>query len=217
MFKRFEDELMESIGSNCVKGASDEYTSIYQLIEDGHARVYFVTFSHSNGNISCSCHMFETLGLLCHHTLWIFVMNNVKEIPKAYIMKRWTKRAKPIFINDFNVGTVNEEKSTRLLQLSELNHNGYNLFDRSSLIPKCTKIVKDKLIKALELVEKEKATLKDVQELENASQKTTQEDVGDGSNEDFRYSIHEKLVLDPIHIKTKGSKGSRMKSQLEKC
>ncbi|KAJ0962390.1 hypothetical protein J5N97_030218 [Dioscorea zingiberensis] len=92
MFKRFEEELMDSIGLNCIEGASDENYSLYQLTEDNHGRIYFVKFLLSNGNISCSCNMFETLGLLCRHALRVFVMNNVKEIPKPYILKRWTKR-----------------------------------------------------------------------------------------------------------------------------
>ena len=70
-------------------------------------------------------------------------------------------------------------------------------------------------MEALQLIEKEMVTLKDVEELENVTQQTTQGDVGDGSNDDFRYSIHEKPVSNPVRIITKGSSSSRMKSQLE--
>ncbi|KAJ0960201.1 hypothetical protein J5N97_001976 [Dioscorea zingiberensis] len=216
MFKRFEEELMDSIGLNCVKGASDENISLYQLTDEGHERIYFVNFSPSNGDISCSCSMFETLGLLCRHALRVLFMHNVKEIPEPYILKRWTKRAKSMFESDLSLGSMNEEKSTRLLRLSELNHIGYKLFDKSSLTPQCTKIVKEKLMEALQLVEKEMATLKDVKEMGNSAQKAIQKDVSDGVNEDVHYSIHEKPVLDPVPIRTKGSRSCLMKSQLEK-
>ena len=76
-------------------------------------------------------------------------MNNVKEIPKPYILKRWTRKTKSMFVSGFSVQLVNEEKSTHLLRLSEVNHIGYNHFDKSSLTPKCTKIVEDKLMEAL--------------------------------------------------------------------
>ncbi|KAJ0964782.1 hypothetical protein J5N97_025920 [Dioscorea zingiberensis] len=56
----------------------------------------------------------------------------------------------------------------------------------------------DMLEEALQLVEKEMTTLKDVKELGNSAQKAIQKDVSDGANEDVHYSIHEKPVLDPI-------------------
>ncbi|XVF29370.1 hypothetical protein REPUB_Repub15cG0115300 [Reevesia pubescens] len=206
MFKRFEEELMDSIGLNCVKDVCDENLFVYQVTEDGHERVYFVQFAPPNVNISCSCNMLETLGLLCHHALRVLIMNNVKEISEPYILKRWTKRAKSVFASDFSATSVHEEKSTRLLRLSELNHNGYNLFDKSSLTPKCIKIFKDKLMEALQLVEKEKA------DLENFVPTSIQEDVSNNANE-VHNSIHEKLVLDPICVKVKGSRNTQMKSQ----
>ncbi|XVF10322.1 hypothetical protein REPUB_Repub07fG0172700 [Reevesia pubescens] len=94
---------MNNIGLNCVKGVSDENLSIYQVTEDGHERVYFVQFAPPNVNISCSCNMFGTLGLLCRHALRVLIMNNVKEIPEPYILKRWTKRAKSVFASDFSL------------------------------------------------------------------------------------------------------------------
>ncbi|XP_039115863.1 protein FAR1-RELATED SEQUENCE 1-like [Dioscorea cayenensis subsp. rotundata] len=196
MFKRFEEELMDSIGLNCVKEANYENHVLYHLTKDGHERVYYVNFSHSNDSISCSCNMFKTLGLLCHHALCVLVINNVKEIPEPYILKRWTKSAKSMLVSNSTVGLVNEEKSTRLLRLSELNHIGYNLFDKSSLTRKCTKIVTDKLMEALQLVEKKMTTLKNVEQFENPAQKAIQE-VTNYANEEVPCSIHEKPIFDP--------------------
>ena len=92
MFKRFEEELMDSVRLNCVKGASDENFALYQLTKDINERVYFVKFSLLNGRVSCSCNLFETLGLLCRHALRVLVMNNVKEMPELDVLKRWMKK-----------------------------------------------------------------------------------------------------------------------------
>lgn len=115
ILKSFEEELRDNIRLNCFKEASDENLSLYQSIEDSHEEVYFVKFSISNSNVSHTCNIFEALGLLCHHALWVLVMNSVKEMLESYILKRWTKIAKSMFVNDVSVGLVNEEKSTCLL------------------------------------------------------------------------------------------------------
>lgn len=61
---------------------------------------------------------------------------------------------------------------------------------------------------ALQLVDKEMMTLKNIQELENVVKKAIQEDVSDGTNEDIKHLIYEKLyeVYDKSHtiIKTQG-------------
>lgn len=43
---------------------------------------------------SCSCHLFEFLGILCRHVLAIFIKKNVHSLPSQYILCRWTINAK---------------------------------------------------------------------------------------------------------------------------
>ena len=67
---------------------------MYEVIEGGGWRVRVVQFNSSNNVVTCSCKMFETLGLLCRHALWILIVKNVTELPVQYILKRITKDAK---------------------------------------------------------------------------------------------------------------------------
>lgn len=57
---------------------------------------------------------------------------------------------------------------------------------------------------------------KDVKELENSSKKIIREDASAGVNDCVHSSIHEKPLFDPIDVRTKGSRSSNFKSQLEK-
>ena len=52
----------------------------YEVIEGGGHRVRVVQFN-SNNVVTCSCKMFETLGLLCRHALRILIVKNVIELP----------------------------------------------------------------------------------------------------------------------------------------
>ncbi|KAH1065312.1 hypothetical protein J1N35_030299 [Gossypium stocksii] len=181
MFKRFEEELMDCIDLNCVEFSNIENISLYHVTEDGHERIYYVEFDVPNSIVSCSCKMFESLGLLCRHALWAFLMNNIKNIPEKYILRRWTKKAKLLLASDFRASSAHEEKSSCLLRLSELNHIGYNLFDKGSLTPKCTQFVKEKLFDALHLVEKETATMQKTNDSKISKHTSFQDAINYGS------------------------------------
>ncbi|XP_042507427.1 protein FAR1-RELATED SEQUENCE 5-like [Macadamia integrifolia] len=62
----------------------------------------------SEAMIECSCRKFETFGILCCHALKILDVLDVKFIPKAYILRRWTWAARSMLVED-NKGKQVEE------------------------------------------------------------------------------------------------------------
>ncbi|XP_058181349.1 protein FAR1-RELATED SEQUENCE 5-like [Rhododendron vialii] len=190
MFSKFEEELLDSFGLNCVEISCNGTTSIYHVTKDGRQRVHIVQFDLSNDEISCSC--------------------KLKEIPEPYILKRWTKSAKSGIEGDVGESLHQEGKSTRSLHLSELNHMGQNVFDKGSLSCKCTEIVKDKLREALKMVEEEIANLDSVDDLNCVEEDITT------CVEEMPSPTDDRHVLDPLRIRTKGSTNARIKSYWEK-
>ncbi|KAH1081409.1 hypothetical protein J1N35_021170 [Gossypium stocksii] len=181
MFKRFEEEFMDCIGLNCVEFSNIKNISLYHVIEDGRERIYCVEFNVPNSIVSCSCKMFESLGLLYRHALWVFLMNNVKEIPKN------------IYLED------GQKKQNRCWQviLEPYQHMKKNLGVYCA--------------SALHLVEKEMATMQEVNDSEISKHTSFQDAINDGNGRSS-----EKLMFDHVCVKTKGSRNSRMKSQFEK-
>ncbi|KAF1865247.1 hypothetical protein Lal_00004621 [Lupinus albus] len=59
----------------------------------------------SNHVAQCSCKMFESEGMLCRHILFVLKGKGLSEIPKFYIVNRWTTIAtsKPVFDYDGNI------------------------------------------------------------------------------------------------------------------
>ncbi|XP_021715702.1 uncharacterized protein LOC110683620, partial [Chenopodium quinoa] len=52
-----------------------------------------VVFNKETHAICCTCMYFSETGLLCSHSLRVYHLHCVRNIPQEYIMKRWTKAA----------------------------------------------------------------------------------------------------------------------------
>ena len=73
---------------------------IVQMIdEEGEWKVEFYPDTHE---ISCTCKMFESIGILCCHALKVYESKCVRIVPEQYIMKRWTREARSDVV--FDVG-----------------------------------------------------------------------------------------------------------------
>ncbi|RYR19571.1 hypothetical protein Ahy_B03g064392 [Arachis hypogaea] len=57
-------------------------------------RVYEVNYNAETKDITCMCQMFESRGILCRHSLVVLGPECVREIPRRYILDRWSKLVK---------------------------------------------------------------------------------------------------------------------------
>nr|GMD82233.1 protein FAR1-RELATED SEQUENCE 5-like [Ipomoea batatas] len=62
-------------------------------VEGENGVVCVVVFHMSETTASCSCRMFERVGLLCRHIFLVFKDARVDSIPDCYIVSRWTRDA----------------------------------------------------------------------------------------------------------------------------
>lgn len=95
-FKRFEKEFVKSMSyKHNLESTLDQthcyFVSTTRTDEFGH----YVTYDSLSQYSSCTCKKFEECGFLCRHILRIYHCHSVDEIPSVYILKRWTKNAKP--------------------------------------------------------------------------------------------------------------------------
>ncbi|GLT79825.1 hypothetical protein SLA2020_512990 [Shorea laevis] len=196
VLQMFKEVFFKGLGMNCIEVEKDETRLLYELNKPSSKRVLKVKFDKSDFSISCTCKLFETLGLLCRHALRVLLVNNVNQIPVQYITHRWTKNARKRVTCEPIDSHSADEKSSRLLRFSELNHLGLNVFDKGAFTAEGTKIAKMKLMEALELIEN---------------------DLGSTTN-DVAIELHadENKVADPPCVKKKGLTNARIKSQLEK-
>ncbi|XP_074355635.1 protein FAR1-RELATED SEQUENCE 3-like [Apium graveolens] len=127
MFRRFQDELVESskyfVEKNrrvCEDGErrGDVYTyyGCYRPMSKPMRRnVYFFALDKASLLGMYMCRMFEHLGLPCRHLLAVFTNKRISEIPPYFIHSRWTmhaNRADGVLPYDLDVGQSHEMTTT---------------------------------------------------------------------------------------------------------
>lgn len=54
-------------------------------------RLYRVTYDTKTNNVWCECKMFESAGILCRHSIRVWDLHYVTEVPRKYVLDRWRK------------------------------------------------------------------------------------------------------------------------------
>ncbi|KAG8097699.1 hypothetical protein GUJ93_ZPchr0013g33933 [Zizania palustris] len=113
MFLKFQQELIDASVSTVEIVKEDGKSCIYKVTKfAGSEKPHIVVFKYFESSVTCSCRMFEHLGIVCRHILTVFGTRSVALLPSQYIVKRWTKdameRSTDKKINE--VSRVNEPK-----------------------------------------------------------------------------------------------------------
>ncbi|EEC67967.1 hypothetical protein OsI_35721 [Oryza sativa Indica Group] len=98
IFKVFQEQVLQTLNCDLYYCGDIDAKMVYKLKVHGKHHEHVVKFSPTEGKVRCSCKKFEFLGILCCHALKILDVNNIKEIPKQYILQRWTIDAKSLHI-----------------------------------------------------------------------------------------------------------------------
>jgi uncharacterized protein YaaR (DUF327 family) len=122
IFKLFQEEFEKSTAAyikNSVQNDSiNEFTVAICNLEGRPTNTYGykVSVHPINQTVSCSCKKFEKHGILCSHALKSLDMMNIKLIPEAYILKRWTKEARSGIVQDNRGKEIVEDPKLEKLQ-----------------------------------------------------------------------------------------------------
>lgn len=99
IFKLFEEEVLQTLNCDLFYCGDDGAEKVYKTRLHGKHHKHTVKFSPLESIVICSCKKFEFAGILCSHALKILDVNNIKYVPKKYILKRWTVDAKVLHIS----------------------------------------------------------------------------------------------------------------------
>ncbi|XP_056685232.1 protein FAR1-RELATED SEQUENCE 5-like [Spinacia oleracea] len=127
----FEQRFIKAIGLRCQRISYEFPVSKYIV---GHPTKDFirhvVKFNEQEMVVDCTCKSYGEIGVLCSHILRVFIVHNVEEIPKQYIMKRWTKEA---------MNTIVEEGEDRDNEVSVVSASVW----RMQSIRNCIKVINE--------------------------------------------------------------------------
>ncbi|XP_021759191.1 protein FAR1-RELATED SEQUENCE 5-like [Chenopodium quinoa] len=115
--KEFKNALYNcGIGSVTIK--EEEGIEQYRIVENTRKKSYHFTYVLCSNDASCSCRMFESVGILCRHILFVIKGKFLFEIPRQYVLHRWNKEAmkKPIFgLNNNLLDGAQKDKKQKLV------------------------------------------------------------------------------------------------------
>ncbi|KAL4204270.1 hypothetical protein AMTRI_Chr01g108940 [Amborella trichopoda] len=93
IFKNFfQPELMKVTDLTCDVQKDDEIICTLSLKEYGACHpANTIVFNNNEEKVTCGCHLYERMGILCSHIFRVFVLKIIIELCQDNIMKRWTK------------------------------------------------------------------------------------------------------------------------------
>ena len=95
IFKQFEEEFkLASLVKVCDKDLSQSLQKYIVCLHDSQEKIFIVFCDHNTGIVTCSCKKFESEGILCCHSLKVYIILDIMEIPEKYILSRWTRGIK---------------------------------------------------------------------------------------------------------------------------
>ncbi|KAL0905248.1 hypothetical protein M5K25_027439 [Dendrobium thyrsiflorum] len=136
MFKKFQEELKATMYCHASPIKIDGPIHIFEIkecsyMENGkrtESKDHEVCYNSEELAVHCVCGFFQFNGILCRHSLTVFKLQQVFEIPSPYVLDRWKKDFKRLYrlarYSDDIIPNSPMERyeylSVRLLQLVEL-------------------------------------------------------------------------------------------------
>ncbi|KAF5477373.1 hypothetical protein F2P56_004021 [Juglans regia] len=95
-FTIFQDELFNSLRYQARKLYVSGEAKTYGVTAHGkETPIYHVTLEGDEGHATCTCYMWEFMGILCRHILCVFGKKaKLNILPQHYVLDRWTINAK---------------------------------------------------------------------------------------------------------------------------
>ncbi|KAL5563081.1 hypothetical protein UlMin_032828 [Ulmus minor] len=126
VFKKFQSEVEEMYSCFStiqlhVDGPIIIFLVKERVMGEGNRREirdYEVLYNRTAGEVRCICSCFKFYGYLCRHALCVLNFNGVEEIPSKYILSRWKKDYKRVYI--LNHGSNNFDTSDRVQWFNQL-------------------------------------------------------------------------------------------------
>lgn len=108
IFKKFQFEVEEMYSCFSTTQLHVDGPIIIFLVKErvmGEAnrreiRDFEVLYNRTAGEVRCICSCFNFYGYLCRHALCVLNFNGVEEIPSRYVLSRWKKDYKRLYIHD---------------------------------------------------------------------------------------------------------------------
>ena len=143
VFEAFESEYERFLAA-CTKALDG--TNEYLVGDFTYEEEYKVIGDPLKETVACSCRQFDRIGILCSHALKVLDLMNIKSLPPQYVLKRWTREARTINVQDNQGRNIIENPNMdAMLRLKYMSHKFLNLAHQAANSPECTMLVDNTL------------------------------------------------------------------------
>ncbi|KAI3474577.1 hypothetical protein Pfo_029579 [Paulownia fortunei] len=197
IYKLFELELINSLNTTFVEQPSDFDSPFIKFEVKSHgqnSKVRQVIFNKQTREVKCSCHKFESMGILCKHALKVFNSMNVNILPKSYLKKRWMKMVRNRVCNEIGESRSESGHVSQMVFINQTMRSTYDLAIR------CTthKEARNMLTEILDSASQQMNDL--FEDLSLDDQNVCDDLVVDEDND----RIDEVLIRNPRNVKSRG-------------
>ncbi|KAG8379780.1 hypothetical protein BUALT_Bualt07G0125000 [Buddleja alternifolia] len=200
MYHKFEEELVGSLSTAFELYEVGDFLVKFKATSHGpNSRVRQLVFDKHKCEVQCSCHKFETMGILCKHALKALDFMNVGFLPESYIKKRWTKNVRnrvPYNESGENSGHVSE-----MVFVNQIMRSTYDLAMRCKVHEETRKMINENL-------ESSTRHANSLFEKLNLDVPNTCDDL---SVDDDNDKINEVVVRNPLSVKSRGVANARIR------
>jgi len=143
IFEAFQGEYERSLAA-CTKALDG--INEYVVGDFTYEEEYKVVGDPLKETVVCSYRQFDRIGILCSHALKVLDLMNIKSLPSQYVLKRWTREARTITIQD-NQGRniIENPKMDAMLRFKYMSNKFLNLAHQAAYSPECTMLVDNTL------------------------------------------------------------------------
>ncbi|XP_074288158.1 protein FAR-RED IMPAIRED RESPONSE 1-like [Silene latifolia] len=89
VFKVFQEEVMAADSCGVDDFEKEEHVRIIHVIDAETDRIFKVRFDLRSTDAVCECKLFERIGLLCRHIVWVYKGKGIGRIPSKYIVDQF--------------------------------------------------------------------------------------------------------------------------------
>ncbi|KAK8576734.1 hypothetical protein V6N13_015167 [Hibiscus sabdariffa] len=120
IFRRFQDEVVLMPCLRITQSHANGHVITYMLKEHGaegdrsNTRNFEVMYDKAGMEIRCMCSCFNFNGYLCRHGLYVLKCNGVEEVPFQYILSRWRKDFKRLYIPNVESNNIDSSNPIQL-------------------------------------------------------------------------------------------------------
>lgn len=139
IFKRFQLEVEEmyscfSTTQIHIEGQITIFSVKERVLHEGNRREikdFEVLYNRPASEVRCICSCFNFYGYLCRHALCVLNFNGVEEIPSKYILSRWKKDYKRLYLHDR--GVESSDTSEKVMWFNQLYRSALQVAEEGAI------------------------------------------------------------------------------------